>query len=320
MQELLDGRARANQQRERQSDAYDAAPNPLRECQSLVTWDKMFGGADAQVGCTADGTLVRGRFIDGGLKQVVTETVNPRDSSHTFTLKSQNIKLVVDKQGRLLSYSNGDNLYSFDPAKQKFQTSQLPELDLFGNAANSPPKPTSKDLGDGLTVSNIKDNGGYTYRLPDGLTLSFDEYSQLTQISKANSFNYEMGASRHLTQEDPNLPKDHRLRNPDAIKIDADAAIFLSMNESKLYPIARIQAQQDFTKHMNEMPEAKRVEYAKALQAEIDKVEAHKNFYYRRRLDYTVGKDGKLEAIDVAFGSYVPYFTVAVEGGRIWHK
>lgn len=318
MQELLDRRARESEQRGRQSDAYAPTPNPLGECQSALMFEHLHGGTDVQVGCAADGTLVRARFVDAARRSLVTETVNLGDGTHTFYLKNQNIKFVIDNGGKILSYSNGDHVYGFDPQKQKFERAWLPDLDISGTSA--PKRETSKDLGDGLTVHDMKEDGSYTFRLPDGLKISLNQYNFVTKITKDNSFNYEMGGKHSLTQEDPNLPKDHRLHEPIAINQDAVAAMFLATESSKHIPLQRITAQNSFTDHMNKMPENKRVDYAKALQTEIDKLEKAKNFYDRKQLSYTVGKDGKLDSIEILYGSYVPYFSVPVERARIWHK
>ncbi len=278
-------------------------------------------------GCAPDGTLVQYRFVDGGDRPLVVETINFRDNTHTFMLKNQDIKLVVNNYGRILSYSNGDHLYSFDPKKQTYQDFDhaLPAIDLTGTSSATKPQPKKWDSGDGLTLHESKNDGTVTYRLPDGLKVSFDKYSSLSGIEKENGFKYELDLL-HTTKVDPNLPKDHRLHDPVAIKDDMQAAVVLGVERSKglpgvMYdPIAHLESRSFFINHMLEMPEDKRDDYARVLQMELDKDQKDKRFTDRMRFDFTVDKAGNLKTFDFIWGSYLPYFSIPIERIPLWGK
>lgn len=300
---------------QRISDQYQ----PPQEFPNCTTSNLLMGevmGVRGQ-GCSGDGTLVRNRFIDAIGRPTVDQRVSPDGLTSTFTLKKQNIT-VVESRGKILSYSNGNQLYSFDPSKQKMMeldTAMLPQLILDDAAVRPQAKPNGPtDLGGGLSA--LRTETGIVYTMPDGVQVAIGQYG-LSRI-KGKEFDYDF-KQKSLTNEDPHIPRDFRLHEPIAIEWDVKDMMLVAQN-SPWQVVDIFTAKQRLADHISQMPKDKQVAYVQALQKKMADMEKNDRFTDRMSVSYETNKDGTLKSVDVIYGSYLPYVTVPVERVRIWGR
>lgn len=279
----------------------------LEHCYTMQRGEYLFNPLEV---CQSNGTLVKPLFADRAGTVTVEERIQPNDVREYHFL-DKNISFSQDREGRLLSYANDDNLYSFDPAKQTILKerleqqiqSQSPFLSLSEDRETpdqSKPDKTSSglDLGNGLTGTISPDNT-ITYQLPDnGPAVTVDRYGHVTKILKANEYNYDI--KFYGPVEDINAPKDARLHSPMAIHADARYALDAPLSDDALDRFAR---------HVNEMPEPERVEYVRKIQAEAVKVDAENAKYDAVRhwghkpqeIIFGTNPDSTLKSVSVGF-------------------
>jgi hypothetical protein len=244
------------------------------------------------------------------------EQVEPLlNSDITYNLLSRQSSFTVSRDGKILSYSNGSHLFSFDPNKQD----KLLERKSLESGREK------IRLDNGLTAT-LHDRA-VTYHLPDGgpdvkvriYTQPMDEPREFTpghrspevqlrsfegvsEISKAGKYTYNLNEGR--TVLDNNLPKDARLHDPGATTQDAKNAI----NGADI----------SFSRHVADMPRNKQVEYVTEVQHEVDQLEHDKAWNKREHLAFSLARDGSLKSVKMLNGSLLPWFQLTFDTTELY--
>lgn len=247
------------------------------QCASNLNTHRMFedygNNGFTQASCLEDGTQAIKRFTDS-MDRATLEERNQPDGSQEFSLNRKEISFLFDKDRRLISYIDGTHIHIFEPEKQDALVKATRAQDgyweqreggaIFVNP-NANQKPIARmDLGGGLVGSTDAARNTF-FQLPDGGPLiKLKLGSTVSEITLKDGTKYNL--SEGFTKHDPNLPKDDRLRDKEAIAQDATDAVIGTITYSDI-------ERKRFSRHISEMPKDKQVEYVLKIKEAVDKMQ-----------------------------------------------